>query len=367
MFIKKNKNHQHSFYMGLAIKQAKKILGNTKDNPAVGCIIANNHSAISAGHTQFKGRPHAEFNAIKSSKFRLKNSKIYITLEPCTHYGKTPPCTNLIIKNKIKKVFFSSIDPDLRTFNKSTYLLRKKNIMVKKGVLLSEIKNFYRSYFLLKRDKLPFVSGKMAITRDFYTVNKKSKWITNIFSRYRGHYLRSIHDCILTTINTVVSDNPKLTCRIPGLEYLTPSRFVIDRELKIPLKSNLIKSSNKHKTFIFYNSASKKKVNKLIKLKIGLIKLRLNDKGNFNNKDLLVQIGKLGYSRVLLECGINLTNSFLNENLINDFYLFTSNNKIKNNGLKNFRYTVSNFLRNKKFTNPKVNLFGDKLILYRMK
>ena len=367
MFTNKNKNHQHSFYMGLALNQAKRMLGNTKENPAVGCIIANKKSAISAGSTQFNGRPHAEFNAIKFSKFDLKNSNMYLTLEPCTHFGKTPPCTNIIIKNKIKKVIFSSIDPDYRTYNKSSAILKNKNIRVKSGILISKIRNLYRSYFLYKKNQLPFVTGKMAISKDFFTVNKKNKLITNIFSRYRGHYLRSTHDCILTSINTVIMDNPKLTCRIPGLESTSPSRFIIDKELKIPTNSNLVKFSNKYKTFIFFNKGNKRKIKKLKKNKIKLIKLPLNNEEHFDNKHILNHIKKFGYSRILLECGINLTNKFLNDNLINDFYLFISKDNIKKNGSKSFRYTINNFFGNKKFINEKVNLFGDKLISYKIK
>ena len=134
MFIKQNKFSKHSFFMKLALVQASRVLGNTKENPAVGCVIVKNNNIISASHTSPNGRPHAEINAIKFSKMSLKNSDLYVTLEHCSHYGITPPCTNSIIKNGIKRVFFSINDPDIRSFNKCFKLFKKKKIIVKKGL-----------------------------------------------------------------------------------------------------------------------------------------------------------------------------------------------------------------------------------------
>ena len=121
--------------MSLALAQAKNVLGNTKENPAVGCVITKNNRLISAGFTSRNGRPHAEQNAVNFSKINLSNSQLYVTMEPCSHYGKTPPCVKLIIKKKIKKVFFSVKDPDPRSFNKCKNVLKKNNIFVYNGIL----------------------------------------------------------------------------------------------------------------------------------------------------------------------------------------------------------------------------------------
>ena len=130
MSIKLNKHTKHSFFMKLALMQAQINLGNTKENPAVGCVIVKNNCTISAGYTGINGRPHAEQNAITYSKNDIKNSDLYVTLEPCSHYGRTPPCVKAIIRNKIKRVFFSLNDPDLRSYNKSTKQLKKNKISV---------------------------------------------------------------------------------------------------------------------------------------------------------------------------------------------------------------------------------------------
>ena len=161
--------------MNLALKQAQRNLGNTKENPAVGCIIVKNNHVISAGCTSINGRPHAEYNAINLSRINLKNSELYVTLEPCSHYGKTPPCVKTIIKKKIRCVFFSIKDPDPRSHNKSTKQFKKNKIRVKSRILNFVTKNFYKSYFKSKKKILPFVTAKMAISKDFYTSNKKKK------------------------------------------------------------------------------------------------------------------------------------------------------------------------------------------------
>ena len=155
--------------------QAKKSLGKTRENPAVGCVIVDRNGVLTSGYTSSKGRPHAEYNAINNSKSNIKNSTLYVTLEPCSHYGKTPPCVKKIIKNKIKSVYFSLKDPDTRSFNKSTIKFKKEKIKVKTGILNKKIKHFYRSYFENKENNLPFVTAKMAISKDRYTKHKKNR------------------------------------------------------------------------------------------------------------------------------------------------------------------------------------------------
>ena len=146
MFTNQNKNQKSSYFMRLALQQAKISLGNTKENPAVGCVIVKNNHLISAGYTSVNGRPHAEQNAINFSKINPRKSELYVTLEPCSHCGQTPSCVKSIIKNKIKKVFFSINDPDTRSFKKCSSLLRKEGVVVSNYILKNEINFFYRSY-----------------------------------------------------------------------------------------------------------------------------------------------------------------------------------------------------------------------------
>ena len=368
MSTSQNKHQDHNLYMKLALDQASRSLGNTKENPAVGCVIVKNNNLIGAGFTSINGRPHAEQNAINFSRINTKNCHLYVTLEPCAHYGKTPPCIETIIKKKIKKVFFSICDPDFRTFDKSTQILRKNGIMVNRGILNKETKFFYRSYLKFKKELLPFVTCKLAISKDFYTINKKkNKWITNEFSRGRVHLMRSNHDCIMTSSSTVVNDNPRLTCRIKGLNYKSPSRIILDKELKISVDSKVVNEAKNYNTIIFYNKLNKKKIKLLQKLKIRTFTVPLGNDGHLDLRKSLITAKQLGFSRIFLESGIKLSTSFLNKNLIDDFKLFISNKKLGGNGKANIERYIKNFFKKRKKIVEKINLFGDKLMSYELK
>ena len=345
--------------MRLALKQAKHFLGNTGQNPSVGCAIVKNNTLLSLGRTSIKGRPHAEINAIKSSKTNLAGSTMYITLEPCSHYGKTPPCVNSIIKSRIKKVFYSINDPDFRSFMKSKKLLKNKNIKVKDGLLRKEIKSFYKSYTQYKLKNLPFVSAKLAISKDFFTVNKKNRWITNNFSRGRVHLLRSEYDCIITSSETIKKDNPQLNCRILGLSSYSPTKIILDRRLKTPVKSNVC--------IIFYNRKDLKKIKFLKKQKIQTIWAPLDNTNNLDLNFIMLKVKKLGFSRVFLESGITLVKAFLKKNLINNLIIFKSNQKLTKYGKKNFKSIFNSYIKQKKRHIEKINLFGDSLTSYYIK
>ena len=353
--------------MNLALNQARKTLGKTKDNPAVGCVIVKNDKLISAGFTSLNGRPHAEQNAINLSTEKVKNSNLYVTLEPCSNYGFTPPCVNLIIKKKIKKVFFSINDNDSRSYKKAKSKLKENNILVTKGILSKKVNTFYRSYNKFKKKTLPFVTSKLAISKDFFTVDKKEKWITNEHSRARVHLIRSNHDCIITSSQTINADNPRLTCRIEGLKNKSPARIILDNKLKIKVNSKIIKESNKHKTIIFYNKTNIKKISFLNKKKVKTYKVPLNDKKDIDLRFALEKVKKLGFSRILLESGIKLNKCFLDNNLVDDFIIFSSNKKLGNRGEKNIQKYLRVFMNYKKKCIEKVNLFGEQFTSYTIK
>jgi|LWDU01.1.fsa_nt_gi diaminohydroxyphosphoribosylaminopyrimidine deaminase/5-amino-6-(5-phosphoribosylamino)uracil reductase len=367
MSTKLSKTKKDSFFMNLALMHAQKNLGNTSGNPSVGCVIVNNNQLVSVGSTSFNGRPHAEFNAINFSKKNLKNTSLYVTLEPCSHYGETPPCTKIIIKKKIKKVFFSCLDPDIRSFNKSSNLFKKNNIIVKKNILSKQIKKFYKDYYIFKKNDLPFVTLKVALTNDFYTKNKKKKWITNYFSRSRVHILRSNHNCLLTSSNTIIKDNPDLSCRIKGLEEKSPAIVILDKNLKVSISSKVLTSIKKRDVTIFFSKSNKNKLKTLKKLKVRLIKFPLDNDGNFNLKNVLKRIKLLGFSRLFIESGKGLSSNFLHSKLINNLVVFMSNKNIGKEGSKNFKKKIDIYLKNIKPLRENVNLFGDRFLTYRIK
>ncbi len=355
--MKKN----HNFFSNLAFNIAENNLGKTKNNPSVGCIIVKNDSVIGSAATSVGGRPHAEFNAL-NNKVDYRGSDMYVTLEPCTHYGLTPPCTNIIKKKGIKRVFYNFDDPDQRTFRKSHHILKKKILKLKN--IKDEFKNFYSCYYLNKKQQLPFVDAKIAISKDFYTINKNSKWITNLRSRRVSHLIRSKYDAIISTSKSINKDNSLLNCRIKGLNNFKPDLIIIDRNLKLKKNLKLFKIAKKRKTYIFTIIKDDKKTSFFKKKNIKIIKIdRLENKDDFMN--LLKKIFKIGNRRVLIEAGLVFLNNFFKLKLINNLYVFKSDKKLKNNGYNN----ESNYFINKiKFKNKiNVNLKDEILFKVRLK
>ena len=252
---KKNKHQQN---LTLAFELAKINIGSTKENPSVGCVVEKNGSIISSGYTSFNGRPHAEFNAL-NKKLNFDNSNIYITLEPCSHFGKTPPCTNIIKKNRIKRVYYSIDDFDKRSQNKSKQILSNQNIITYKFLLKKKGLRFYQSYFRLKKNKLPLLDAKIAISKDYYTKNKKNKWITNERSRKLTHLLRSRYNALISTSRSINEDNSVLTCRIKGLTHKSPHVIIIDRNLILKKDLSIFKTKIRRKIYIITTKDDKKK------------------------------------------------------------------------------------------------------------
>ena len=354
-----------NYYLNLALNLAKDREGLTGSNPSVGAIIVKNGLVISQGQTGFGGRPHAEFHAINSCKTNeLKGSTMYVTLEPCSHYGQTPPCTNHILKSKISKVIYGSQDVDVRTANKAFNILKKSKIKAK-YVNLKKVEDFYKPYKYHKINNLPFITGKIACSKDNFTFYKKFKYITNKYSRKFAHILRYKNEGLLISYKTINADNPHLNCRLNGLINFSPKILVIDKYLNTKVNSNIVNNAKKLKTYIFYASSSEKKINLFKSKKINLIKVRLNHYNAFDIKEILKKIYKLGISNILFEGGKNLTEVFLQSGFINQFYLIKSNNLLKNNGKLNINNIIS--ILNKKFkTKLPVNTFvyKDRIIRY---
>ena len=360
---KNNSQSKHYHFLKLAFEQAKINLGSTLKNPSVGCVVEKEGSIISSGYTSLKGRPHAEFNALNKKK-NFKNANVYVTLEPCSHYGVTPPCTNIISKKKIKRVYFSAIDIDKRSRNLSKKILNKKKISVY-GPLLKEIGlDFYKSYYLSRSLNLPLIDAKVAISNDYYTKNIKSKWITNFHSQKRTHLLRSMYDCIISTSKSINDDNSLLNCRIDGLEEKSPDLVIIDRNLKLKPNLKLFQTLNKRKVILFTCNQNKKKILNFKRkgLKVFFVN-NLKNRIDFNNLFLILK--KMGYNRILLEVGLIFLNFTLRYRFLNNIYVFKSHKNLKKNGIN---YTSNKFLKKIKLKNKiSVNLFGDKVFKERLK
>jgi len=316
-FSKKDKK-----YMSLALTLASARHGLTGENPSVGCVIVKNDEVISIGQTSYNGRPHAEYNAIKNSNELLEDSTIYVTLEPCNHYGKTPPCTKEIIKNKISKIIYSVDDIDKKVKGKSFKILKSKNIIVKKGLLNKEVNNFYMPYFFNRKNKMPYVTGKIAISKNNLIYSKGTKRITDIHSDKFTHFLRYKNDSLMISYKTLNEDNPKLDCRIQGLFKFSPKRIILDSNLAMNTNTYIFKTANKDNTIIFYTKANKTKILKFKKKGIQLIKSSLLKNGNFDIIVIFKKLYSLGCRNLLVEGGNDLSKSIIKKKLFNQFYLF---------------------------------------------
>ena len=366
MSTKKDKfTSEDHYYMNHAINLASERIGFTGLNPSVGCVITKNYKILSIGQTGFNGRPHAESAAIKSCKKKdLKGSTIYVTMEPCTHHGKTPPCTNLIVKSKIKKVIYSVNDVDIRTKKKALSFLKSKKINVSSGLLKNKTKKIYKKYFFHKNNKKPYVVAKLGCSKDYF-ISSKKKFITNQYSRKVSHLFRYYCDAILVSSKTANTDNSVLSCRLQGLDEYSPRRLIIDRELKIKKSSPIINDNRRINTIIFHNSKDKKKINYIKSKGVKLSYVDLDVGGRLNLKKVFSKVYSLGIGTIIVEGGKSLTRTLLKNKLINEFYLFKSNKNLKKlgkNNIYNFKKDINNLFKRKE--NIETFLNGDEITRY---
>ena len=360
-FSKKDKK-----YMSLALTLASARHGLTGENPSVGCVIVKNDEIISIGQTSYSGRPHAEYNAIKNSNEFLENSTMYVTLEPCNHYGKTPPCTKEIIKNKISKIIYSIEDIDKKVKGKSFKILKSKNIIVKKGLLNKEVNDFYKPYFFNRKNKIPYVTGKIAVSKNNLIYSKGTKRITDIHSDKLTHFLRYKNDSLMISYKTLNEDNPKLNCRIHGLFKFSPKRIVLDSNLEMNTDSYIFKTANKNNTIIFYTKANGTKILKFKKKGIQLIKSSLLKNGNFDIIVIFKKLYSLGCRNLLVEGGNDLSKSIIKKKLFNQFYLFKGSKSLsKLVAYKDFNFfkELSQKYKNKNIINTQLG--KDLITLYK--
>ncbi len=360
-FSLKDKN-----YMKLAINLARARKGLTGENPSVGCLIVKKDKIISIGQTGFGGRPHAEDSAIKNSFQKLDGSKMYVTLEPCNHYGKTPPCTNSIIRSGISELIYSMEDIDKRVKGKSFRILTNRNIKVKKGLLKENAKNLYESYIKNKTKKLPYITAKIAVSKNNLIYSKGSNRITNKSSDKITHYLRYKNDSIMISSKTLNIDNPKLNCRLKGYEKFSPKRIILDKDLKIKFKSFIFKSAKKGNTVLFHNSQDKTKIKVLKKKGLTLIKTKLNRERLLDLNIVLKKLFVLGTRNLLIEGGDKITKNLIKKGLVDTFYLFQSPKILKKSKV-NQSFTSFKILNNKYKKTSKIisKLAKDNITIYK--
>jgi diaminohydroxyphosphoribosylaminopyrimidine deaminase/5-amino-6-(5-phosphoribosylamino)uracil reductase len=330
--MKKEDTH----YMKIALELAKRRKGLTHPNPTVGAILVKNGKIIGEGVHLKAGHPHAERKAIKdaiSKGYDITNSTMYVTLEPCCHYGKTPPCTEAIIDNRIKRVVIATLDPNPLVAGKGVEILKKAGIQTEVGILEEEAKKLNEDFFIYIREKRPFINIKLAQTLDgkIATNSGSSKWITSEKSRVYAHQLRKEATAVLIGVNTALKDNPELTVRYVETER-QPIRILIDRELKTPLNYKIF--NDKAKTIVIVSDfADESKLKQLEKLEnIEVIKLPVYN-CKFDIKEILNELYKREIMHILVEGGKNTVTRFIKDNLFDKISMFIAPKLIGEDGI----------------------------------
>lgn len=281
-------------FMHHALNLARRNLGQTWPNPAVGAIVISNNHVKGIGWTARGGRPHAEPQALAMAGADARGATLYVTLEPCAHQGKTPPCTEAIINAGITRVVIACSDPHPEVNGKGIAQLRAAGIAVTQGVCEREARGLNEGFFSVVARDRPFVTLKIATSADGRIAHPTERWLTGEHARAFGHLLRAEHDAIMTGIGTVLADDPLLTCRLPGLEDRSPVRIVMDRQHRLPTASNLRKTEAQSPVWTFSTPLP----------------------------ETLKALAERGITRLLVEGGAGLTRAFLQENLVDRLYWF---------------------------------------------
>ncbi len=313
-------------WMKKALALAKKGEGFVNPNPLVGALIIKNDSIIAEGYHKVFGGPHAEIEAFNNATEDVSGATMVVTLEPCSHYGKTPPCAQAIIDHKIKKVVIASKDPNPLVAGKGIQMLRDAGIEVVTGVLDEENKALNAVFFKYIQTKTPYVLMKYAMTADGKIASAAwdSKWITNENSRKHVHDYRHALSAIMVGVNTVIHDNPKLTARVDEPTAAQPLRIILDTEGIVPLDSYVCTSSDTFKTMVVIGEhVSKERATAIEKtgVKVHRVRLKL---GQLDLQYLMKDLGAMGIDGILLEGGSTVNYSALEAGIVDRIHMYVA-------------------------------------------
>jgi len=309
--------------MRRVLRLAEKGWGRTSPNPLVGAVLVKNGNVVGQGYHAKAGEAHAEIVALQQAKEEARGAVLYLNLEPCSHYGKTPPCAPQVIQSNVKRVVIGMEDPNPLVNGKGVEILRRAGLEVDVGVLKKECQRLNEAFskFILRKE--PFVILKAAATLDgrMATRNGDSKWISGEASRHLVHRWRDRVDGVLVGIGTVLKDDPMLTARIR--KGRDPYRIVLDSRLKIPEEAKVIGTSPSKTIIVSTEKAPKDKIEKLEQKGVQILILDSKE-GKINLKSCLSKLGEIGMMSLMVEGGSQVNGSFLDEGLIDKLFLFLS-------------------------------------------
>ena len=309
-------------YMRLAMQLAGNAIGRTSPNPLVGAVIVKDNRVVGCGWHRKAGTPHAEVHALNQAGELAQGADVYVTLEPCAHYGKTPPCAKALVEAKVKNVYGGLLDVNPKVAGKGFKILEDAGIHVEYGFLQDELRKQNEVFFKWIEHKKPFVVLKAAMTLDgkIATAIGQSKWITNETSRAYGYKLRDIYDGIMVGINTVIEDNPMLTARVDGGK--NPIRIVVDSSLKIDINANVVQDKSAKTIIATTDKADKDKILKLQAQDVDVIVMDKDENDKVDIEKLLDILGQQNICSILVEGGATLSGSFVAKKLVDKVYFF---------------------------------------------
>jgi diaminohydroxyphosphoribosylaminopyrimidine deaminase/5-amino-6-(5-phosphoribosylamino)uracil reductase len=306
-------------WMQAALGLARRGLGNVWPNPAVGCVVVNGGRVVGRGWTQPGGRPHAEAEALTRAGPAAQGATAYVSLEPCSHWGRTPPCAGALIECGVRRVVVALEDPDPRVAGAGLRRLGDAGLAVETGVGAVEAAEVNAGFLTRQRLGRPLVTLKLATSLDgrIATGTGESQWITGPPARALGHRLRAEHDAIMAGTGTVLADDPQLTCRLPGLSHRSPVRVVLDRHLRIPPAAQVIAAARQTPTWVLtLGGADPARREAFLAAGVALIEVKPDAAGRIDLAAALRAIGRRGVTRLLVEGGARLAAALLREQLV---------------------------------------------------
>lgn len=305
-------------HMRAALALGRRGLGTTWPNPSVGCVLVRDGRVIGRGYTGSGGRPHAEPTALSMAGEAARGATAFVTLEPCCHWGQTPPCTEALIEAGIVRVVIAALDPDKRVDSQGVARLREAGVQVEQGLLEAEAREDLQGFFQRINEDRPLVTLKLATTLDgkIATATGESQWITGPEARRMAHVLRGRHDAVLAGVGTVMADNPELTCRIDGFRSSQVVRVIVDSHLRTPLTSKLARTAaDAPLWFLVRDGADPARLEAYTGLGARVIQVESGEAG-INLKDAMKALAAAGLTRVLVEGGGQVAASFVRSDLV---------------------------------------------------
>jgi len=322
--------------MRSALAIATRALGIAAPNPAVGCVIVNDGRIVGRGWTQRGGRPHAETEALRRAGALARGATAYVSLEPCSHHGLTPPCAEALIAAGVRRVVAAAVDPDPRVSGRGLALLKEAGIAAECGLLGAEAREINLGFVLRLSANRPMITLKLATTLDgrIATHRGDSRWITGDLARDRGQLLRAKHDAIMVGIGTAIADAPQLTCRLPGLADRSPARVILDGRGRLPLTSPLVATARTIPTLlIVLPGIESHRLRAYADLGVAVIEVEPDVDGRPNVPKVLAALAERGMTRVLVEGGSHVAAALLRASVVDRLVWFRAASVMGGDGI----------------------------------